>query len=204
MGFWIVILLFISLGWQGSCHQGREQQPVKTHETSPGTKRENSAQPDKTGTETEIEVLPTTLTLLDRQKAKFPEILNELKTNKKKVEHWIWWVFPTEHAGRSEQSPKSKVELSQVDYILAHADMNAWSAILEEIYELLKAKNQGAWQESNNEPSADVLDNSDDRGRIGYALNFWLDKAGETVKKSPRFYNALKNLDKFKWPTRKM
>jgi len=32
--------------------------------------------------------------LLSVQMVEFPNILNELKTNRKKVSHWAWWYFP--------------------------------------------------------------------------------------------------------------
>lgn len=149
-------------------------------------------------TEDEKHVTQATKDLLAKQRENFPKILSELKANKKKTSHWIWWVFPTEKSGLSEDTPKTKVTLDQVDYILKYADLNAWSTILEEIYQLLKSQSVGPWKNRDNRPNPAVIPPID-HDRINYALKFWLETAGDKIQKNRRFYEAFKNLDRFYW-----
>jgi Protein of unknown function (DUF1810) len=136
--------------------------------------------------------------LINKQDANFPNILKELQDNKKKTSHWIWWVFPSEKPGDSEPGQKTSVNLNNVDYLLTHANMNGWSQILEEIFNLLKTQAVEPWKESGNTPNPAVIP-SMDHGRIHHALIFWLQKAQDKTKKYPRFFNALNNLNKFNW-----
>lgn len=130
--------------------------------------------------------------LIIKQKVEFPKILKELQDNKKKVSHWIWWVFPTEKPGDSEPGPKTYVNLSNVEYIVSNANMDAWAQILEEINKVLKVSIPAGT------PSPDIIPKID-HSRIHYALQFWLVKAGATTKKHPRFFKALSELQKYKW-----
>lgn len=136
--------------------------------------------------------------LLLKQKSNFPHIINELKTHKKKVSHWIWWVFPSEKAGDSEPSPKTKIELGDASYFLKNAPIDAWVEILEEMYELLKTHPKGPWKENGNIPN-DAIVPSIDHGRIQFSLQFWLNKARDISMHYPRLYRAFKQLEAFKW-----
>jgi hypothetical protein len=141
--------------------------------------------------------------LVAKQSAHFPAILKELRNNKKKTSHWVWWVFPTEKAGASEDEPKTMVDVSMVDALLREADLNSWSEIIEEIFSLLKAEAfTRGWKESGgNKPDSAIIPRID-HNRINYALLFWLKKVKDKTQKYPRFYSALKNLSKFDWKTK--
>jgi DNA mismatch repair ATPase MutL len=130
--------------------------------------------------------------LIAKQKKYFPQILDELQKNKKKTGHWIWWVFPTEMPGASEPEPKTSVQASSADYLLSNADIDAWSEILEEMYNLLNANAHAG------RPDSAVIPNID-HGRINYALKFWLGTVEGITKRYPRFHKALVNLAQFKW-----
>lgn len=136
--------------------------------------------------------------LLAKQHANFPRIIEELKTQKKKVSHWIWWVFPSEKAGDSEPSPKTKIELSDADYFLKYAEVDAWAEILEAMYELLKTHSKGPWKERSNIPN-DAIIPAIDHGRIKFSLQFWLNKARDVSMRYPRLYKAFKQMEAFNW-----
>lgn len=133
-------------------------------------------------------------TLIAKQKVEFPKILKELQDNKKKVSHWIWWVFPTEKAGDSELGPKTYVNLNSVGYLLNNANMDAWTQILEEIIKNLKTQRKIPI----GTPGTNIIPKID-HARIYYALQFWLNKARATTQKHPSFFKALTELNKYNW-----
>ena len=47
--------------------------------------------------------------LIHRQTYELPKIIYELQTFRSKKTHWAWWVFPTNHCGKSEPPPATKV-----------------------------------------------------------------------------------------------
>jgi|SRR5579871_3755363 len=199
---YVRIVLLILLQCLCSCYGGSAPNPSVIDKPGDGGKTDDS-RPRKPAADKESSVMADSavMHLIKKQNDKFPSILNELKTKRKKEDHWIWWVFPTEQPGKSEENPKTYVTVSQVDYVLTHADMDAWSAILEEIFDLLKSNPKGPWKDFHNKPNDAIIDSAD-HGRIGFALNFWLDDAGAKTKSNKRFYSAMKNLDKFDWPNR--
>ncbi len=136
--------------------------------------------------------------LIAKQQANFPSILNELKTQKKKTSHWIWWVFPTEMAGGSEPLPKTSVQSKDADALLSKADLTSWTAILTEIFDLLEKAAPKKLMKNGNKPDSNIIPGID-HGRISYALDFWLVTVKETTKKHANFYAALKALKRFDW-----
>lgn len=67
-----------------------------------------------------IELSDIEKSLLSKQKLYFDDIIIELNQNNgKKINHWIWWVFPTEKQGASEPFPKTNILLNrQSEYII--------------------------------------------------------------------------------------
>ena len=75
--------------------------------------------------------------LLSKQSEKLPNILVSLRTHKRKVGHWIWWVFATEKEGMSEPYPKSRVsDVSQCFHLIRDAPPE-WRLILETFVKLI-------------------------------------------------------------------
>lgn len=136
--------------------------------------------------------------LIGKQKVHFPKILTELKAESRKVGHWIWWVFPTEKPGDSESEPRTFVNLLTAEELLSKANIDAWSEILEKIYELLENEAMGPLKTAHNIPNPAIIP-TEDHGRINHALAFWLEKAVVFTKKYPRFFNALEKLKAFDW-----
>lgn len=135
--------------------------------------------------------------LVDKQNQQFPKILAELNAGRK-TSHWIWWVFPTTLKGASEPEPKTFVDAEMAGLLLKEASIDAWSEILEKIYDLLKKDQKGAFKPAHNRPNPDIIPKID-HGRIHFALKFWLEEAKDVLKKYPRFFDALKNLTAFDW-----
>lgn len=138
--------------------------------------------------------------LIEKQKAQFPVIWTELQDKGRKRGHWVWWVFPTEKMGDSEELPKTSVNIKTAEELLKNADMAFWTKILQKIDKLLRDALNGNIQPRNNVPSTEIIPAAD-HDRIKYSIDFWLITAKDITAKYPDFEAALKSLDAFDWTT---
>ena len=118
-----------------------------------------------------------TLNLIRKQKYHFPRILEELKTQGRKVSHWAWYVWPTSKAGNSEPYPKTWVTKPNAEALLQQTNLSSWIQILHCINELL----------AQNSNSFSYIIPPTDHGRIHYFLGFWLSEVREVTNRYPDF-----------------
>ena len=122
--------------------------------------------------------------LILKQEANFDRILQELEIRRKKVSHWVWWVWPTSKEGFSEPSSKTSVTKATAELLLKSKNYKKWVVILLKVCKLC------------NETSFKEVIPWMDHDRIGYFLEFWLQEVGETTKKYVKFHKACKRLQK--------
>eukprot|EP00929_Paragymnodinium_shiwhaense_P040801 TRINITY_DN21248_c0_g1_i1.p1 TRINITY_DN21248_c0_g1~~TRINITY_DN21248_c0_g1_i1.p1 ORF type:complete len:328 (+),score=54.53 TRINITY_DN21248_c0_g1_i1:186-1169(+) len=121
--------------------------------------------------------------LVKKQEAKLGGILKELETNKKKVSHWAWWVFPTEKEGNHDPAGTRVTKATAARLIEHHpAVMQQWQQVLEVICDLVE------------EYGTKVLPRID-HNRVMHFIAFWSE-----LDASPEWMKAVcKRLSKFKW-----
>ena len=81
--------------------------------------------------------------LIIRQMIEFPKIIKELNENQKKINHWSWWVWPTEKKGNSEpkiRNTKTYIEDFQIKELLEKTNVDEWTTILKLINQFIDDK----------------------------------------------------------------
>jgi hypothetical protein len=78
--------------------------------------------------------------LMQRQHKECPGILCELESQKRKVGHWAWWVFPTDRPGASEPPPATsltpKTARQLLDRAISHCP--GWISCLKAVCALVE------------------------------------------------------------------
>jgi uncharacterized protein (DUF1810 family) len=78
--------------------------------------------------------------LLKKQGHNCSKILEDLRQNGRKTQHWIWWVFPTDKPGQSEPMPETFVLRSQRQRFVQLSENTNWRPCLELLATLIGEK----------------------------------------------------------------
>jgi hypothetical protein len=100
--------------------------------------------------------------LLNKQHEICSEILNELYEHKRKINHWAWYVFPTDKPGISD--PLQTYVTKDTAKILLKFAPNEWRLCLKKIMKLAIKKNYTLKEKVL--PSIDI-------GRVEFFIKFW-------------------------------
>jgi hypothetical protein len=123
--------------------------------------------------------------LVQQQKDKLNDIMSELKENGMKINHWIWYVFPTDRPGLSDSHETYVVKETATALCQNDGTALEWRAVLEETCALLEGQ-----------MGMEALPRID-HGRIHWFLKFWADVD------APAWMTSVCNrLSKFDWPPR--
>ena len=107
--------------------------------------------------------------LQEKQQQHLPHILRELQTHGRKINHWAWWVFPTDLAGRSEPLPKTCVQPEERSLLLNGSTAHEWQLVLEKIASLIE-----------QHQSWNVVLPPIDHGRVRFFIRYWSAEAERT------------------------
>mmetsp|Transcript_73284 Transcript_73284/g.136961 ORF Transcript_73284/g.136961 Transcript_73284/m.136961 type:complete len:215 (+) Transcript_73284:69-713(+) len=125
--------------------------------------------------------------LLRQQQIELPDIIKELELYRKKVGHWIWYVFPTEKEGFSDPCCTKVSEHTAADLCTNPKTSAMWRQALEKVCDLL---------EDEEGHGMNVLFEVD-YGRVDYFIKFWKDRTDTPTWMA----EVCARLDKFKWTT---
>lgn len=81
--------------------------------------------------------------LIVRQMIEFPKIIDELNENMRKINHWSWWVWPTNRPGASEpklRNTKTCIKYYQIKELLESTNVDEWTTILKLINQFIYDK----------------------------------------------------------------
>lgn len=120
--------------------------------------------------------------LISKQSENFDNIYQELAMKGRKINHWAWWVWPTEMEGRSEPDPKTSVQEDEIGYLLDHCPIGLWSNILGLICDLIDQKGKHA-----------VIPGID-HGRIKHFCRLFRGADEDLKKDYPFFFNDVNRL----------
>eukprot|EP00931_Biecheleriopsis_adriatica_P000047 TRINITY_DN100063_c0_g1_i1.p1 TRINITY_DN100063_c0_g1~~TRINITY_DN100063_c0_g1_i1.p1 ORF type:complete len:161 (+),score=21.32 TRINITY_DN100063_c0_g1_i1:26-484(+) len=124
--------------------------------------------------------------LIERQRSKMPEILQELKKSGRKTSHWAWWCFPTEMPGACEPGGETFVTARTAGKLFEEgAAGEEWIEVLDLLGSLFEEKGM------NVLPSID-------HGRVHYFIKFWRGLADTP----DAFQSAIERIAAFDWPPR--
>ena len=87
---------------------------------------------------------PTFIYLRDRIRQNYDTVMEDLRKNKRKTEHWRWWYFPTAHIGGSDdwktyirQEDRAKF----IKFLQEDGALVLWTNVYKELIKLCETKN---------------------------------------------------------------
>ena len=120
--------------------------------------------------------------LLAKQQTQCALALKELNEAGRKLTHWTWWVFPTDHPGASEPPPRTAITAATAGVLLDRAP-RLWRKCLGKVRALLKAPGPDTGTLAKVFPP-------EDWDRIKRFVRFW----GRVAKAPPWLKTVLRDL----------
>lgn len=113
--------------------------------------------------------------LITIQKKLFPKIIEELNEYQMKVNHWSWYVWPTERKGYHDKY-KTYIKKNKIKFLLDNTDVENWIIILQLLNQFI-----------NDNESLNIIP-EEDYGRMEEFYKLFL---SNKIKKYDNFFNEI-------------
>lgn len=128
-----------------------------------------------------------------QNKLGFKSAMRDLNENRRKCNHWIWWIFPTTKKGFSDPYEVClEDDDHQIKLLLQHCDIDMWIEVIKEMSNLVM-KNRAQTASDRTKGWSPIIPTID-HGRMRIAIQFWLDK-DDDIFPNLEFKTALSDLN---------
>ena len=141
-----------------------------------------------------IELTSNNYELIIFQNKNFDSILKDLKRDRYKINHWIWWVFPRSKPGRADHT-KVTGNQEEITLFLNKSPMIKWIQILHLIIDIIKSPNP----ENIDKIGWYRCMNGIDHDKMEESIIFWTKIHKQITDKFPNFQKALIDIQTLKY-----